>query len=71
MRFMVVLIFIAAAFFSSSCGNITDNATRTDIGNLQVFPADNPWNTDISSYPVHPDSNFFIASIGIGHGPAS
>jgi hypothetical protein len=61
---MGVIIFFAAAFFPSSCGIITDNATRSDIGNLQVFPADNPWNTDISSYPLHPDSNAFIASIG-------
>lgn len=32
------------------------------------FPADNPWNTDISGYDVHPDSDAFIASIGLdGH----
>jgi len=31
---------------------------------IAVFPADNPWNTDISSYPVHPDSAVFISSIG-------
>jgi len=29
-----------------------------------VFPADNPWNTDISGFEVHPDSAAFIASIG-------
>jgi hypothetical protein len=64
MHFMVVLIFFAASFFPFSCGIITDNATRTDIGELQVFPADNPWNADISTYPLHPDSSAFIASIG-------
>ena len=31
---------------------------------LQVFPADNPWNQDISSWPVHPNSAKIIASIG-------
>jgi len=31
---------------------------------LQVLPADNPWNTDVSAYPVHPDSAAFIASMG-------
>jgi hypothetical protein len=31
---------------------------------LQVFPPDNPWNEDISSRPVHPDSEKMIASIG-------
>jgi hypothetical protein len=31
---------------------------------LQVFPADNPWNEDISRRPVHPNSRRLIASIG-------
>src|SRR6185437_5887140 len=31
---------------------------------LQVFPADNPWNTDISRWPTHPNSKQIIASIG-------
>jgi hypothetical protein len=31
---------------------------------LQVFPADDPWNTDISRWPVHPHSKNIIASIG-------
>src|SRR5579871_6218013 len=31
---------------------------------LQVFPADNPWNTDISKWPLHPNSKNIIASIG-------
>lgn len=29
-----------------------------------LFPADNPWNTDISDLPVHDNSDAFIASIG-------
>jgi hypothetical protein len=35
-----------------------------DTSSLRIFPTDNPWNTDISSYPVHPDSARFIAAIG-------
>ena len=31
---------------------------------FRLFPADNPWNTDVSGYPVHPLSSQFIASIG-------
>jgi hypothetical protein len=34
------------------------------LGKLQVFPPDNPWNMDISKYPVHPNSANFINSIG-------
>ncbi len=29
-----------------------------------IFPPDNPWNTDISGYSVHPDSDTWIDSIG-------
>jgi len=31
---------------------------------LQVFPADNPWNADVSKWPVHANSKNIIASIG-------
>ena len=33
---------------------------------LQVFPPDNPWNTDVSKWPLHPNSKNIIASIGAG-----
>ncbi len=39
-------------------------AAAQDLGKLQVFPPDNPWNQDVRSLPVHPDSDKFIASIG-------
>jgi hypothetical protein len=41
----------------------TDEADRI-IAALQVFPPDNPWNTDVSRWPVHPGSKRIIASIG-------
>jgi hypothetical protein len=31
---------------------------------LQVFPADNPWNTEVSDWPLHPNSRNIIATIG-------
>jgi len=34
------------------------------VGNLQVFPRDNPWNTDISNEGTDPNSDILIASIG-------
>ena len=34
------------------------------LTNLQVFPPDNPWNEDVSQWPVHPNSRNIIASIG-------
>jgi len=33
-----------------------------------VFPADNVWNADVSSLPVHPMSDSYIASIGAATG---
>lgn len=35
-----------------------------DLGNFDVFPADNVWKWDISGYQVHPNSNNFITSVG-------
>jgi hypothetical protein len=34
------------------------------LGGCQIFPADNPWNQDISTAPVHPRSAAYIQSIG-------
>lgn len=36
------------------------------VGSCGIFPADNPWNLDVSGYPVRADSATFIASIGLG-----
>ncbi len=41
-------------------------AQQPDVGPLQVFPPDNPWNWDISGHNVHPLSATYIASIGAG-----
>jgi len=35
------------------------------LRSLQVFPPDNPWNQDVSDWPIHPDSRAIIASIGL------
>lgn len=31
-----------------------------------IFPANNPWNQDISALPLHPQSAAYMASIGLG-----
>ena len=41
----------------------TPEADRILAG-LQVFPPDNPWNQDVSQWPLHPNSKNIIASIG-------
>jgi len=45
-------------------GGAKPGSHRAMIDNCSVFPPDNPWNTDISKYPVHPNSASFIKSIG-------
>src|SRR5688572_18576910 len=34
------------------------------VAALQVFPADSPWNADVSQWPRHPISDAIVASIG-------
>jgi hypothetical protein len=34
------------------------------VSALEVFPPDNPWNLDVSDWPLHPNSKNIIASIG-------
>lgn len=33
---------------------------------LEVFPPDNPWNTPVTDWPVHPNSARIVASVGAG-----
>ena len=37
---------------------------KTPQGNVELFPADNPWNQDISKLPVHARSRQWIESVG-------
>ena len=39
-----------------------------DLNGAIAFPANNPWNQDISGKPVDPNSNAIIASIGLDRG---
>ena len=34
------------------------------LENLQIFPPDNPWNQDVSEWPVHPNSQAIITAMG-------
>jgi hypothetical protein len=57
---------IAASDVLSSTPNsaaVLGSCTKPN-GDIQFFPQNNPWNVDISNFPVHPNSNNFVASIG-------
>src|SRR4029079_6343753 len=57
-----LLLFGTAA---TSLGQSTGGVVNTPYGPLSVFPADNPWNQDISQLPVHSNSATFLQSIGL------
>jgi hypothetical protein len=38
---------------------------RTPRGDVTIFPADNPWNQDISKLPKHPRSDDYLNSVGL------
>lgn len=40
----------------------------TTLAGCPIFPADNPWNQDVSKLPVHPNSATYINSIGASRG---
>ncbi len=59
----VIATLLLMAFFASSM--ITKAAPPT-IGGCQIFPADNPWNADISGATKDPKSDAYITAIGGG-----
>jgi len=47
---------------------VPDLGPGASLHGKQVFPPDNPWNQDISTSPIDPNSNNLIASIGLDVG---
>jgi hypothetical protein len=41
-------------------GSVGDSPT---VGGCQIFPADNPWNLDISGYPLHANGATYLSSM--------
>ena len=44
---------------------VPDLGAGASLHGRQLFPADNPWNEDISNAPVDPNSDNLVASIGL------
>ncbi|HMJ10993.1 MAG TPA: hypothetical protein VK524_06275, partial [Polyangiaceae bacterium] len=47
-----------------SAGGSAGGGGAPSLGSCPIFPANSPWNTDVSGYPLHANSNNFINSIG-------
>jgi hypothetical protein len=67
---LLIAIAVPSIFAASLAAQVEKpllfNTAEADaiVAKLQVFPLDNPWNTDISKWPVHPNSAAIVASIG-------
>lgn len=48
---------------SSTTTTTNWSTTTTNNATCTIFPSDNPWNTDISHYPVHANSANYISTI--------
>jgi hypothetical protein len=77
-----VALLAAAGLAAASIGSVDASASATatadrvrppsppgpTIAGCSVFPADNPWNTEISTTPLHPRSASIIAAINASGG---
>ena len=61
-RFALGRIAPVLALLATACLDTPQPRSRDE--GCPVFPADNPWNTDVSGYSVHADSDTWIDSIG-------
>jgi hypothetical protein len=57
-RFDLMALFL---FAGASLGHA---GLSPDLTSIRIFPADNYWHWDISQYPVHANSDNFVASVG-------
>ena len=55
----------ASSLTDPDAGTAPDTASNPALGSRRVFPADNPWNSDISAQPVDPASETLITSCGV------
>lgn len=65
---MVVGGVIATGFLPGGVRRLAGLSVAASVMGQQVFPANNPWNTDISGLPTDPNSDTLIASIGLATG---
>jgi hypothetical protein len=65
----------AGAGSTSNAPQRIRHASVPIVGGCQIFPASNPWNTDVSNYPLDPRSDAYIKSLpgylhpDFGHNP--
>lgn len=63
----LLLVYVPAELFAqkaSTTKSASGPVLKTPYGDVEILPADNSWNTDISKRPVHPKSGDYLNSIG-------
>jgi hypothetical protein len=62
----ILLLILAADGKSAVDRPVLFNTKEADavVSEMQIFPADNPWNADVSKWPLHKNSDAIVASIG-------
>ena len=62
----ILLLILAADGKSSVDKPVLFNTKEADaiVSTMQIFPSDNPWNADVSKWPLHKNSDAIVASIG-------
>lgn len=62
----ILLLILAADGKSSVDKPVLFNTKESDaiVSTMQIFPSDNPWNADVSKWPLHKNSDAIVVSIG-------
>ena len=61
---------VALALLGALLGGVTSASADPPVGanvpiGIRLFPADNPWNQDISALPADPNSSAYLSSVGL------
>jgi len=64
MKWILAAAIIASGMAPAAEPEAKGPALKTPFGDVEILPADNPWNQDVSRLPVHPASADYIKSIG-------
>ena len=66
-RACILALALLGALLAGVASASADPPTGANVPiGIRLFPADNPWNQDVSSLPVDPNSSVYLSSVGLG-----
>jgi hypothetical protein len=60
---IVLILALGAGALPLGCSSGNSGGGAATTGGCDIFPSDNPWNQDISGYPLHANSTTYISSM--------